>query len=877
MFGIGCNPDLSASVHDVADSSSPPRSVHIEDISSDELYDQADIAETPSPLHLPSRLSYNIEALPRSSPRHPGYTLAGWQAATRGTYSCDEFNLRPAPISSFGGLRRYRTRRVNLAEPNGILCTDYPAPSAIRNSLQPTYRDREIGIEEFLSMRYTAVTVDPDDFTRQNGFDLRPRTYNRHTELFVAVTYYNEDKVLLSRTTHSIMQNIRDIINLKRSTFWNNGGPAWQKIVLCIVMDGVDPCDKGALDILATVGVFQQGVLKKEVNGEKTRAHIFEYTTQLSVTPKQQLIRPTDSSPQALIPPIQIMICLKAENSGKINSLRWVYNAFGRILNPNVVVHIDTGTKISTKSLLTLWEAFYNDKDLGGASGSLLPMLGKRGKGLLNPLVAFQNFEYKVSSQLEQALASSTGYLSVLPGAFSAYRFRAVMGQPLNEYYRGDPTMEEILGTKAASNSLYDLNRYLADDRVLPFHLVIKRGSKWRTLFVGSSIAETDVPTSTLDFINQRRRWLNGSLATSTYNLRMSYRLIFSGHSIPRTVLLSIQILHNLIAFLLSWFSLAGFLLTTFVVNDITGTPPAGAPVDGFPFGKNTPIVNSIIQIIYLATVMFQFVIALGSRSKSHVLTYTISFSIFAIIQVYLFINLINLAKRIIEFKLDTNGSADYAYISEYYTDIGEITILATAISLFGIYIAAGFLCLDPWHLFHSWAQYLFVSSAYVNIIKTYAFSNFQDASWGHKSGKKLIRVTPVTPVPIQTLNTGDEAFEQMELGSQDIDSQFENIVKRALTPFKAEMVSVEDNREEKFMNFRIKLVAVYVFSNFFLCLVVMNDSFKSLSWLGDPYWHKIWFFRIYLWANSGLLMLQFVGCVYQKFSYFVFRCFARH
>ena len=27
------------------------------------------------------------------------------------------------------------------------------------------------------------------------------------------------------------MQNIRDIVNLKKSEFWNKGGPAWQKIV----------------------------------------------------------------------------------------------------------------------------------------------------------------------------------------------------------------------------------------------------------------------------------------------------------------------------------------------------------------------------------------------------------------------------------------------------------------------------------------------------------------------------------------------------------------------------------------------------------------------------------------------------------------------
>jgi chitin synthase len=436
------------------------------------------------------------------------------------------------------------------------------------------------------------------------------------------------------------------------------------------------------------------------------------------------------------------------------------------------------------------------------------------------------------------------------------------MGRPLEEYFHGDPTLAKILGKKAASASLYRLNRFSTDNRVLPFEIVAKHGSNWHTRCVPAAVAETDVPTSVVDFIHQRRRWLNGSLAASTYNLRRSHRLISSGHTIPRMALISIQILHNLIAFVLAWFSLAGLLLTTFIVNDITGDPPDGIQVDGFPFGRSTPIINSIIQIIYLATIAVQFLVALGSRPRSHVLTYRISFSIFAVVQLYLFVNLIYLAKIIIDFKLDKIGSTNYAYISQYYTDIGDVTVLATAISFLGVYITAGFLCLDPWHLFHSWAQYLFVSSSYVNIVKTHAFSNFQDISWSHELGAEIVCVTPVSR-GIQRIR--DEAHEEIGPGPRNIDDEFEQTVKRALSPFKEKTIAAKGDPEEKFMNSRIKLVAVYVFSNFLLCLIVMNDSFRSLSWLGNSYWHRIWFFRIYLWANSGLLMLQFIGCVYQK------------
>ena len=109
-----------------------------------------------------------------------------------------------------------------------------------------------------------------------------------------------------------------------------------------------------------------------------------------------------------------MIFCLKQKNSKKINSHRWLFNAFGRILNPEICILLDAGTKPGSKSILALWEAFYNDKDLGGACGEIHAMLGKGGKNLINPLVATQNFEYKISNILDKPLESSFGYVSVL-------------------------------------------------------------------------------------------------------------------------------------------------------------------------------------------------------------------------------------------------------------------------------------------------------------------------------------------------------------------------------------------------------------------------------------------------------------------------------
>lgn len=60
----------------------------------------------------------------------------------------------------------------------------------------------------------TTTIYDPDEFTLRNGYNLRLLMYNRYIEFLMAITYYNEDKVLTARTLYRVMQNVRDIVNL---------------------------------------------------------------------------------------------------------------------------------------------------------------------------------------------------------------------------------------------------------------------------------------------------------------------------------------------------------------------------------------------------------------------------------------------------------------------------------------------------------------------------------------------------------------------------------------------------------------------------------------------------------------------------------------
>ena len=143
---------------------------------------------------------------------------------------------------------------------------------------------------------------------------------------------------------------------------------------------------------------------------------------------------------------------------------------------------------------------------------------------------------------LDKPLESSFGYVSVLPGAFSAYRYRAILGRPLEQYFHGDHSLAARLGKKGIYGmNIFTKNMFLAEDRILCFELVAKANDRWTLTYVKPSKAETDVPETAVELIGQRRRWLNGSFAASVYALVNFFKLYQSGHGIIRMFFLHIQ------------------------------------------------------------------------------------------------------------------------------------------------------------------------------------------------------------------------------------------------------------------------------------------------------------------------------------------------
>jgi chitin synthase len=444
--------------------------------------------------------------------------------------------------------------------------------------------------------------------------------------------------------------------------------------------------------------------------------------------------------------------------------------------------------------------------------------------------VAAQNFEYKISNILDKPLESSFGYVSVLPGAFSAYRYRAIMGRPLEQYFHGDHTLAKILGKKGIEGmNIFKKNMFLAEDRILCFELVAKAGSKWHLTYIKASKGETDVPEGAAEFIGQRRRWLNGSFAAGIYSLLHFGRMYKSGHNLVRMFFFHIQLIYNMCQTFLAWFSLASFWLTTVVIMDLVGTPTQGKRA--WPFGDDvTPIFNTILQYLYLAFLALQFILAFGNRPKGSKWSYLISFFVFGLIQFYIVILSIYLVVQAFTSptsqKLDTTNASTFAE-SFFKSDGVGIIIIALA-ATFGLYYVASFLYMDPWHMFTSFPQYLLIMSSYVNILNVYAFSNWHDVSWGTKGSDKA------DALPSAKTEKGADGkhtvIEEPDLPQADIDSQFEATVKRALAPYVPPVESNEKTLEDSYKSFRTHLCTAWIGSNATLAVVITQDNFDRFG-----------------------------------------------
>ncbi|EKM49889.1 glycosyltransferase family 2 protein [Phanerochaete carnosa HHB-10118-sp] len=740
--------------------------------------------------------------------------------------------------------RRYKTiKKVELFHGNFVL--DSPVPSKLlQMSAQKTER-------EFTHMRYSAATCDPNDF-KNSGFTLRQVHYDppRKTELFIVMTMYNEDEELFCRTMHGVMKNVAHLCKRDRSKTWGKEG--WKKVVVCIVSDGRQKINSRTLSVIATSGAYQDGIAKNVVNGKPVTAHIYEYTTQISVSPSMKI----EGAEKGFVP-VQVIFCLKEKNQKKINSHRWFFNAFGPILEPNVCVLLDVGTMPGPTSIYHLWKAFDINSNVGGACGEIVALKGKYGQNLINPLVAAQNFEYKMSNILDKPLESVFGYISVLPGAFSAYRYIALQNDVTGE----GPLQKYFLGEKmhGAGADIFTANMYLAEDRILCWELVSKRGGSWILHYVKSAYAVTDVPDQVPELISQRRRWLNGSFFAAIHSTVHFHYIYRSSHSLFRKFWIHVEMLYQLFNLIFSWFALGNYYISFTILSEAMEDP-------SFNLGNTIHILNVILEYLYVGLLVMCFLLSLGNRPQGAKWFYTMAFVGFAVITVYMTIAAFFLAFKGVENLAKSDGPLTF---SDLFTNPIFRNIVISLLATLGLYFLASLIFFEPWHMITSFIQYLLLAPSYINVLNVYAFSNVHDVSWGTKGDNKVQTDLGV----VSTGKNTNEVEADVPTAQTDINAAYEDaIAVLSTTPPKSDSKPDPGTQQEDYYrSFRtnVCVLLAWTLSNALLAAIIVTATGKASSKGAESTVNG--YMAFILFSVAGLAFIRFLGST----TYMVVRLFA--
>ncbi|KAL3963199.1 hypothetical protein ACCO45_000203 [Purpureocillium lilacinum] len=664
------------------------------------------------------------------------------------------------------GIKRWKTVKQVLLY-RGNLVLDCPVPPILLQQNPHGERD------EFTHMRYTAATCDPSDFYNEN-FTLRQKLFSkpRHTELFIVVTMYNEDDVLFARTMIGVFKNIEYMCNRPNSKTW--GSDAWKKIVVCVVSDGRSKINPRTKAVLSGMGVYQEGIAKQQVNGKDVTSHIYEYTTQTHLTLKNDVVGLVHKRQ-----PVQMLFCLKEKNQKKINSHRWFFQAFGRVLDPNICVLLDAGTRPGGNSIYHLWKAF----DLEPMCGERLRRdQGHAGHGWQEP---HQPAPPRVGIWLHLRVAGRLLGVSLRRAAKRQERQGT-----LEKYFLG----ETLHGGSSAG--LFESNMYLAEDRILCFELVTKRNCHWILQYVKSANGETDVPDTVTELVLQRRRWLNGSFFAAIYAIAHFHEFFRSDHSMLRKLAFFVEFVFQTVNMIFAWFAIGNFFLVFKILTTSLGNKDL--------LGKTGEILGVVFTWLYGVCLITCFVLSMGNRPAGSGKLYSAMVWFWACIMIYLMFAAIFIAVKAII--ADVND-ADGFSIDQLFKNPVFYTLIISVMSTFGIWLIASLIMFDPWHMITSFVQYMLLTPTYTNVLNV-ATTRWRSSLGQHKGRPGQDgpprRGRPQRPVPAR-----DFPLQHKVQGRQD-------------APTAAQL---QEKQMDYYRGVRTGVVLIWMITNFALAAVVLSSA----------------------------------------------------
>jgi chitin synthase len=399
---------------------------------------------------------------------------------------------------------------------------------------------------------------------------------------------------------------------------------------------------------------------------------------------------------------------------------------------------------------------------------------------------------------------------------------------------------------------------YLAEDRILCWELVAKRGSAWLLHYQRSAYAVTDVPDGVADLISQRRRWLNGSFFAglhASYHFGYIYR---SDHTFWRKLWLHVELLYQTFQQLFAWFALANWYIIFRILTSSLADPSFN--ITGIRY------LNITLEYVYLGALVCCFLLALGNRPQGSRGMYILIMSLYALMTVYMLVAAgvityygVENAKEAIE---QDGGKFS---VSSVFSNATFRNIIISMVSTYGLYFFASLIFFDPSHMFTSFVQYLLLAPSWINVINVYSFCNVQDVTWGNRPEEKISNDLGTAPVSQDGGNKVEVAVPSHET---DINSAYDDALhvlsQKALKEIKS--VDLETRMTDSYRAIRTNVVLAWTLTNGALVAGILSTS------AGDTLTttRTNVYMAFLLYSVAGLAAFRFVGStVYSIFWLF--------
>ena len=408
--------------------------------------------------------------------------------------------------------------------------------------------------------------------------------------------------------------------------------------------------------------------------------------------------------------PMPIHFVIKHRNQGKIESHKWFFSGFCEKMNPTYAQILDWGSICSWNSLSYIVRFWDKHKNIGAWTGELEVLIPERHPETNKEftisesmLLRAQYWEYKISNYFDKQMESFFGFVSVLPGAFSSFRWKCINGKPLQEFLKGS---KDEFGMLNKLQSCYTANKFLAEDRIMPLEILAWDGN-WTVSYVAGAKCLTDPPLSLIGLIKQRRRWFNGSLFATLHVMSNPGKVTCRNwwcKSFWRNLYFLVLYVYMVFINILS-FVLVGAYYATFSIFARAVLPSSDDP--------NIFKVANVIENVYLVFLFLVIILSTSIRLEWAIAAFWVS---------SIFMGIFSIIMVVWSFIFAFRDTSNYAIIGIFSYLL--VVILPIILNMKHIKI---------WDFLKGWVYLLYLTPTYINILSIYAISNIHNITWGSR------------------------------------------------------------------------------------------------------------------------------------------------